>query len=80
MSTVIKFRVPPEVLAAAEARAIQDGILPAAPGRTGGAAEWTRRLVYGALGLGLPQDPHEEERARLTGVENPHHPSKRRAR
>ncbi|GMU54436.1 MAG: hypothetical protein AMXMBFR33_35820 [Candidatus Xenobia bacterium] len=76
MSNLIRFRVPDEILAAAEEAAAREGIPAASAGRAGGATEFAKRALYRALGLDLPEDPHEELSRERRGRANPHHPAR----
>jgi hypothetical protein len=58
----LRLRVDPQVFLLLEQRAADAGI-PSVPGRSGGAAEYVRRLIHDHLGLPLPGDPHRIQSA-----------------
>lgn len=59
---LVRFRVPPEAIAAIEAR---PEYRPESDGRTGGVGAWVRELVMRELGLEAPLDIHAEQAAKF---------------
>lgn len=56
----LQLRLEHDVITEIRTRCEEEGIDPAPPrGKAGGPAEWVRRLIYRALGLGDPPDPHK---------------------
>ncbi|MGE0489256.1 MAG: hypothetical protein AB7S38_08585 [Vulcanimicrobiota bacterium] len=64
----LQFNIPPDWLPLIAQHCEAEGIDPNPPrGRTGGPAEWVRRLIARELGIETPMDPHIQQSLELSG-------------